>query len=171
MYNSLEDKHEKPEDLEIGMRKKSLTMLLTNFHIFLIQMERKYNNRPGLIVKDEADFQDILYSFLLVFFPDTKREYFSNETLGSNSRIDFFIQEINTALELKHVTAKKNAKSGDLTEQILIDINRYQKNNNVRKIIFFIYDPEKVILNYRKETSELIENAKTEVMIIFTPTL
>ncbi|WP_418261508.1 hypothetical protein [Erwinia tracheiphila] len=103
------------------------------------------------------------------FFPDTKREYFSNETLGSNSRIDFFIQEINTALELKHVTAKKNAKSGDLTEQILIDINRYQKNNNVRKIIFFIYDPEKVILNYRKETSELIENAKTEVMIIFTP--
>ncbi|AXF76671.1 hypothetical protein AV903_12460 [Erwinia tracheiphila] len=76
MYNFLEDKHEKPEDLEIGMRKKSLTMLLTNFHIFLIQMERKYNNRPGLIVKDEADFQDILYSFLLVFSQIQKENIF-----------------------------------------------------------------------------------------------
>ncbi|WP_418261507.1 hypothetical protein [Erwinia tracheiphila] len=51
-------------------------MLLTNFHIFLIQMERKYNNRPGLIVKDEADFQDILYSFLLVFSQIQKENIF-----------------------------------------------------------------------------------------------
>lgn len=67
------------------------------------------------------------------------------------------------------MTPRKNSKPGLLAEQILIDIKRYQYNKDLKKLIFFIYDPEMVILDFNNETDELTHEAEIETKIIFSP--
>lgn len=169
MFGFLNSEEDSKNHSASTIKKECLVLLLTNLHLFIIQMTRRHNNRPCITINDEPDLQDIFFSLLLIIFPNASKEYFTTEKLGSNSRIDFFIQDINTGIELKHVTSRKNSKPGLLAEQILIDIKRYQANKDLKKLIFLIYDPEMTILDFNNETNELVKEDNVEIKIIFSP--
>lgn len=169
LFSFLSSEEDSENNTELNVKKEYLVLLLTNLHLFIIQMTRRHNNRPCITIEDELDLQDIFFSLLLIIFPNASKEYFTTEKLGSNSRIDFFIQDINTGIELKHVTTRKNSKPGLLAEQILIDIKRYQANRDLKKLIFLIYDPEMTILDFNNETNELVKEDNVEIKIIFSP--
>ncbi|HCP27840.1 hypothetical protein [Pantoea ananatis] len=169
MFGFINSEEDSKKNSASTIKKECLVLLLTNLHLFIIQMTRRHNNRPCITINDELDLQHIFFSLLLIIFPNASKEYFTTEKLGSNSRIDFFIQDIHTGIELKHVTSRKNSKPGLLAEQILIDIKRYQANKDLKKLIFLIYDPEMTILDFNNETKELVNEDEVEIKIIFSP--
>ena len=119
-----------------------LVEMLNNFHKYVSNSRRRYNNRVNDCnkFKDEYDIQDAIHSILLLLFDNVKKEDFVPSHAGGNSRVDFFLPEIKTALEIKY--CRETHKDKEITEEISIDVQRYKGNTQYEKILVFIYDPD-----------------------------
>lgn len=130
-----------------------LDQILYRFGNYVRQLNKRHNNRQGISVTDEYDVQDLLHAQLVVFFEDVRAEDPVPISAGGSSRVDFLIEDISTAIEVK--MTRKGLGDKSIGDQLLIDIGRYSKRNDIEKIVFFIYDPENRIRNSKELINDI----------------
>lgn len=123
----------------------SLDQIVLRFHAVAVQLRSRHNNRETLDVNDEYDVQDLLHSLLRLYFDDVRPEEWVPSYAGSASRTDFLLPQVDTVIETKKTRVGLNAKA--LGEQLIIDIARYKKHPQCRRLVCFVYDPEGRIAN------------------------
>lgn len=103
----------------------------------------RYNNKAGLLIEQEYDVQDILFSFLKFYFNDAVRENPLKKRGGSNSIIDICFPERKIYIEIKML--KENSKNEkNIIEELKKDMFDYNQPE-VENLIIFVYDPFKKI--------------------------
>ncbi len=135
---------------------KLIEQICSRFHLVAKQLRSRHSEGATLEVNDEYDTQDLLHSLLHIFFDDIRPEEYTPSYAGSNSRIDFLIKEEQIIIEVKKT--RKTLKEKQIGEELLVDIQRYQKHPDCKKLICFVYDPEGLISNPRGLENDLARN-------------
>jgi hypothetical protein len=87
---------------------------------------------------DEYDVQDLLGALLKLHFTDVRPEEWTPSYAGNVSRIDFILKQEQIAIEAK--MTRKNLDQKELTNQLAVDILRYQSHQDCKTLICFVYD-------------------------------
>lgn len=123
-----------------------LEKIFKNFHRCYRQLLIRHTQRDTLKITDEYDVQDLLHAILKLHFDDVRPESCTSTYAGSNSRIDFILNEYDIAIEIKKT--RPNLKDKEIGAELLIDIARYQQSNSkIKLLICFVYDPDGLIIN------------------------
>jgi len=122
-----------------------LDKIFEKFHASVNQLNKRHDNRATLEIKDEYDVQDYLHSILILLFDDVRDEDPIQKIAGASSRVDFFLPKEGILIETK--MASDTLKDKKLGEQISIDLKKYQGKKEIKKLIFFVYDPYYKIKN------------------------
>jgi hypothetical protein len=138
------EKMESPRE-QNSQNNSVLYQILYGFGSFVRQLNRRYNNRQGIIITDEYDVQDLLHAQLVAFFEDVRKEDPVPICAGASSRVDFYIADIRTAIEVK--LKRKDLDDNTLGKQLLDDVGKYSKRADVENVVFFIFDPDHLIVN------------------------
>lgn len=133
------------ENNEVFDSEKEIERIFTRFKKIVVQLTRRHDQRETLIIKDEYDVQDLLHSLLKLYFDDVRDEEPIPSYAGASSRTDFYIPEIKTFIEVKKT--RSGLKDKELRDQLIIDIEQYQKHPGCDKIYCFVYDPDSFISN------------------------
>lgn len=143
---------------------EKLKLTLRKFNAFRLALNNRYDNRPGYVINDEYDVQDLLRAILALNFEDVIKESAIPYYLGSNSRVDFLIRDQSIAIEVKKT--RKELRDGKLADQIISDLHRYQAYSACKDIIFFVYDPDHFIQNPASLKKD-IKSIKSEATLHF----
>ena len=122
------------------------------FSDLALAFSQRRKGKTTIEVEDEYDIQDILYVALKPSFPDLEREEPTPKDLGSNKRIDLVSASHKIVIELKIVRDKEHAH--DVFDEIKIDVQSYHTHPACKELIFFIYDPSKLIQSSRQRERE-----------------
>lgn len=123
-----------------------IEQLLTSFPDCVQYLQERGHCRPSFLIENEYDVQDLLYVMLKPHFPDLKREeYTQQDTSGSAKRVDFVIGQLGILLEVKHIKGKMQAKK--VFDEVKIDIESYYAHPQCSTLVFFIYDPQREIVD------------------------
>lgn len=144
------------EENEITYKLRILEYILKNFHAVARQLKDRRENRATLEIKDEYDVQDLLRSLLHIYFEDIRPEEYTPSYAGGSSRMDFLIKDISTVIETK--MTRSNLKDKELGEELIIDMKKYSKHQDCKKLYCFIYDPQEYIKNPKALEMDLTEN-------------
>ena|ERR1700730_3158151 len=90
----------------------------------------------------------------MVFFDDIRKDEWTPSYTDGASKMDYLLLEIETAVEVKKSRQSLTAKL--LGEELLIDIAKYQKHPQCRKLVCFVYDPEGTQRIIRRQPSSAI---------------
>jgi len=96
---------------------------------------------------DEYDVQDVFGLVLKSVYDDVRDEEWTPSYAGGASRIDFVVVDIQTAAELKRARPKQA-----IADELTLDIARYAKNPDVKKLVCFVYDPDGIL---RRDASQI----------------
>lgn len=124
---------------------KELERIFTRFRKVAVQLSRRYNGRDTIKITDEYDVQNLLHSLLKLYFDDVRPEEGTPSYAGGSSRTDFYIPDIKTFIEVKKT--RSGLKDKELRDQLIIDIEQYQKHSGCDKIYCFVYDPDTILKN------------------------
>lgn len=119
--------------------------ICTRFHLVVKQLQSRHDKRQTLVLKDEYDVQDLLRGLLTLFFDDVRPEEHTPSHAGASSRMDFLIVDHQTAVEVKKTRPQLTDK--ELSDELILDIERYQKHPSCRILICFVYDPDESLRN------------------------
>jgi hypothetical protein len=131
-----------PNDIDADLL---LSHIFNNFSRFVHQLRRKRHNGRDCFISDEYDVQDLLHALLKLHFDDVRAEDWTPQNSGSNNRIDFLINDNQTAIEVKY--AKDSHKDKQIGDELLIDLAKYSEYLNCKSLYCFIYDPDYCINN------------------------
>lgn len=123
----------------------ALDRTVLRFHAVAVQLRDRHSGRPTLDVNDEYDVQDLMHALLRLHFDDVRPEEWVPSYAGSASRTDFLLPQIDTVVEIKKTRQGLNAKA--VGEQLIVDIAKYKKHPQCRRLVCFVYDPEGRIAN------------------------
>ncbi|NJN36710.1 MAG: hypothetical protein HC794_06175 [Nitrospiraceae bacterium] len=123
----------------------ALTKIVSRFHAVAVQLRSRHAERATLDITDEYDVQDLMHALLRLYFEDVRPEEWVPSYAGSSSRTDFLLPRIDTVIETKHTRKGLNARA--VGEQLIIDIAKYKRHPQCRRLICFVYDPEGRIAN------------------------
>lgn len=124
-----------------------LCRIFSRFYTIDKQLQRRYDNRVTLSIKDEYDVQDLLNALLLLHFEDVRPEEWTPSYAGGSKRMDFLLKDSEIAIEVK--MTRKALKDKELGEQLIIDIANYKQHKDCKCLYCFVYDPEGFIRNPR----------------------
>lgn len=159
-------KRKKSNATEKNTTLEILLHIFKRFHVAAQQLLDRHENRETIKITDEYDVQDILHAFLKLHFNDVRPEEFVPSNSGANSRLDFLLKEEKIVIEVK--IAATNLKDKKISEQLIVDKQRYKSHPDCKKLFCFVYDPEYILKNpYGLETdlSELNEELEFRVFI------
>lgn len=140
--------------------------LFLKFHAVVIQLRHRHDNAETLDVQNEYDVQDLLHALLKIDFDDVRPEEWTPSYAGASSRMDFVLPGEKIVIETKKT--RKGLDSKKLGEELIIDIEKYQKHPDCQLLYCFIYDPEEHITNPTgliKDLERNIENFSVRVII------
>jgi hypothetical protein len=123
----------------------ALDKIIVRFHAVAVQLRNRHGERNTLDINDEYDVQDLMHALLRLYFDDVRPEEWVPSYAGSASRTDFLLPQIDTIIEIKKTRAGLGAKA--VGEQLIIDIAKYKKHPQCRRLICFVYDPEGRVSN------------------------
>jgi len=129
----------------LGSPIRVIDAICTRFPRVVKRLQNRHANRPTISVSDEYDVQDILDSLLSVHFSDIRREEWVPSYAGKSARADFLLKKEQVFIEVKVVTPK--LKEPQLHDQLLVDIAHYRKHPDCKKLVCFVYDPERLLMN------------------------
>lgn len=124
---------------------EELFRIFKHFRKFAVELSRRYDGRETLRIQDEYDVQDLLRALLSLYFDDVRPEEWTPSYAGSSLRIDFLIPEIEAVIEVKKTRPTMTDKS--LSEELIVDIEKYQAHPTCKKIYCFVYDPDMILRN------------------------
>ena len=107
------------------------------------ELKTRHAKRTTLRIKDEYDVQDLLRALLSLYFDDVRPEEWTPSYAGSSLRIDFLIPEIEAVIEVKKT--RKGMTDKSLSEELIVDIEKYQAHPTCKKIYCFVYDPDNIL--------------------------
>jgi hypothetical protein len=142
-----------------------LKTIFLNFDLFAKQLLIRYKNRNTIKINDEYDIQDLIYAILRLFFCDIRREEYVPSYAGSNSRVDFFLNNEKILIEIK--MARSNLSDKELGEQLIIDKERYKIFPKCKYIYCFVYNPLLSVKNPNGIESDLSEKLKSHEFKVF----
>lgn len=159
---------EAPDKIERIKGIENVINVINRFHLVIRQIRQRHNNRETLNVEDEYDVQDLFHSLLTLFFDDIRKEEWTPSYAGGSSRIDFLLPEIDTVIEVKKTRKSLGAKQ--LGEQLIVDIEKYQKHPMCKNLICFVYDPEGWISNPKGIENDLSRTTnEIDVSVLIVP--
>jgi len=122
-----------------------VTRICTRFHLLVRQLQHRYGKRDGFIIKDEYDVQDLLHAILKLHFDDVRPEEWTPSYAGNCSRVDFLLKEEGIVVETK--MTRKTLDQRRVTNELIIDKERYRTHPDCNTLICFVYDPEGICSN------------------------
>lgn len=131
------------------------------------QLGHRHDDRSTLCINDEYDVQDLVHALLQLFFEDIRAEEWTPSYAGGSSRIDFLLQNEQTVLEMKKT--RPGLKAKELSEQLMIDIMRYQSHPNCKALVGIIYDLDKYVSNPKgveRDLSKPVNGMPVSVFIV-----
>lgn len=140
--------------------------LCSKFHIFVRQLQHRYDDRQTIDINDEYDVQDIFHALLKMYFDDVRPEEYTPSYAGSSTRVDFLLKKEQIVIEIKKT--RNSLKSKELGNQLLLDIAHYQVHPDCRSLVCFVYDPEGKIANpigVENDLEKKPSNIKIKVII------
>jgi hypothetical protein len=144
----------------------TLEQVLRRFHVFAMDLQRRRAGRAAFEIRDEYDVQDLLHALLKMHFADVQREEPSPSFAGGSSRIDFLLRELDLAIEVKMIRESLTAR--ELGQELMTDIARYFEHPKCKRLVFFIYDPQRGIANAAGLQRDLM-GEDSRVQVIFSP--
>lgn len=130
-----------------------LMNIFNNFHSFCKQLQRRHNNRSTIEVADEYDVQDLFHCILKLHFEDVREEEYTPSYGGSSTRMDFFLKNESTVIEIKKTRNRLSDK--EIGEQLILDVSYYRGHPGCRSLKCFVYDPENRVQNPRGLEADL----------------
>lgn len=124
-----------------------IELIAHRFHIIARQLRHRHADRPTLIIENEYDMQDLFHALLHLFFDDIRSEQWTPSYAGGSSRIDFLLKAEQVVIELKMTRAGLKAK--EVSDQLIIDTDRYRTHPDCKMLVAFVYDPQEYIENPR----------------------
>lgn len=124
---------------------EELFRIFKHFRKFAVELAHRHDGRETLRIQDEYDVQDLLRALLSLYFDDVRPEEWTPSYAGSSLRIDFLIPEIEAVIEVKKTRPTMTDKT--LSEELIVDIEKYQAHSNCKKIYCFVYDPDMILRN------------------------
>ena len=149
-----------PNDVDADLL---LSHIFNNFSRFIHQLRRKRHNGRECFISDEYDVQDLLHALLKLHFDDVRAEDWTPQNSGSNNRIDFLINDNQTAIEVKY--AKDSHKDKQIGDELIIDIAKYSKHPNCNSLYCFVYDPDYCIGNPKGLENDLNNKSTDEFKV------
>jgi len=145
----------------------NIDKICTNFHRYARALLNRRGGRAALEINDEYDVQYLLEGMLRLFFDDVRVEDYVASYAGSNSRIDFYLPQINTYIETK--MTRVGLQDKEVGEELSIDITRYGEKCD--KLICFIYDKESLLKNPYGLIDDLkkLSSSRLEVEVYISP--
>jgi REase_DpnII-MboI len=134
----------------------ALNQIVIRFHAVAVQLRSRHADRSTLDINDEYDVQDLMHALLRLYFDDVRPEEWVPSYGGSSSRTDFLLPQIDTVIETKRTRVGLNARA--VGEQLIIDIAKYKRHPQCRRLVCFVYDPEGRIANPSGIESDLTAN-------------
>jgi hypothetical protein len=131
----------------------ALNQIVNRFHAVAVQLRSRHAERSTLDITDEYDVQDLIHALLRLYFDDVRPEEWVPSYGGSCSRTDFLLPQIDTVIETKRTRQGLNARA--IGEQLIIDIAKYKRHPQCRRLVCFVYDPEGRVANPRGIESDL----------------
>ncbi|GAC1392721.1 MAG: hypothetical protein NVSMB38_17260 [Ktedonobacteraceae bacterium] len=145
---------------------EKIELIANRFHIVARQLRHRHNDRSTLIIENEYDVQDLFHALLRLFFDDIRDEEWTPSYAGGASRIDFLLKAEQVVIELKMTRAGLKAK--EVSDQLIIDTDRYQAHPDYKMLIAFVYDPQEYLNNPRgieHDLTKLTNSVPVKVII------
>lgn len=130
-----------------------LEKLARRLHRVARQLKQRHDSRPTLEISDEYDLQDLFHALLRIDFDDVRPEEWAPSYAGTASRMDFLLKSESTVVEMKKT--RKGLGAREVTDQLIIDIARYQQHQYCKVLVCIVYDPEERIANPTAIESDL----------------
>lgn len=124
---------------------EELFRIFKHFRKFAVELAHRHDGRETLRIQDEYDVQDLLRALLSLYFDDVRPEEPTPSHAGSSLRTDFLIPEIEAVIEVKKTRPTMTDKT--LSEELIVDIEKYQAHPTCKKIYCFVYDPDMILRN------------------------
>lgn len=116
------------------------------FHRTALHLGRdRYHGREKLLMQDEYDVQYLLGGLLFAAFSDVRTEEYTPSYAGKSSRMDFLLNDESIVIEVK--LTRQTMKDRELSDQLIIDKERYRNHLKCRTLICFVYDPRSILRN------------------------
>lgn len=152
----------------LPQRTDAIGLLCSRFHIMVMQLRERHDQRSTLDVGDEYDVQDLMHSLLRLFFEDVRKEEWTPSYAGKASRMDFLLPQEEIVVETKKTRPGLTAK--ELGSQLIEDIARYKAHPGCKRLVCFVYDPEGRVANPRGIEEDLSRNdTGIDVKVIIAP--
>jgi hypothetical protein len=114
----------------------------------------RYSKRDDIfVINDEYDLQDLFWAIYKPIFPEMVSEDPNSKYMGKSSRVDFYIPEIKTILELKHV--KNEGQAREIPNQLDNDITWYSKSKDAERLVFYVYRDIDSVFDFNPMLHEL----------------
>ena len=107
------------------------------FHRAGAHLSNRRKGKYSIDFSDEYDVQDVFGAIIKCCYDDVRDEEWTPSYGARAARIDFVIPVIETAAELKRARPKQA-----ISDELILDIARYSKYPDVKKLVCFVYDPE-----------------------------
>jgi hypothetical protein len=146
--------------------------LCSRFHVYALQLQKRHDQRETLHFEDEYDVQDALHALLRLHFDDVRTEEWTPSYAGNASRIDFLLKREQIIVETK-VTRTKRRKldQKEITNQLIIDKERYRTYPDCKTLVCFIYDPDHLLANAATLESDVSSpGPPLRVVVVTAPT-
>ncbi len=127
---------------------EKVELISNRFHNVARQLRHRHANRDTLTVSDEYDVQDLFHALLRLFFDDIRDEEWTPSYAGGASRIDFLLKQEQVLVEIK-MTRPGLSKEKDVSDQLIIDSERYRVHPDCKMLVAFVYDPQEYLNNPR----------------------
>lgn len=160
----LEASKRQPEKLTRQIQFEAIEMierLGRRFGLVAHQLKNRYDDRETLTISDEYDVQNLFHAMLTLFFDDIRPEEWTPSYANRSSRIDFLLKSEEIIIEIKKT--RSSLKAREVSDELIIDKERYRAHPNCKTLIAFIYDPDKYIENPKGLENDLSENRGTMI--------
>jgi hypothetical protein len=134
-----------------------LKNIFFNFDLFAKQLLNSYDKRATIQIADEYDVQDLLHAILKLHFNDIRKEEYTPSHAGSNSRCDLLLSDEKILIEVKMIG--KNLSEKKLSDQLIIDKERYKSHPKCKCVYCFVYDPSLILGNPNGIENDLNEES------------
>ena len=158
-----------PQSPQAGASPVELVKTLCGrFHFVAQQLRLRGEYRATLSVEDDFDAQDLLHALLRIQFDDVGTDEWTPSYSDGAPRTTFLLNNSRLAVIVKKTRPGLNAK--DLTDQLLVDAERYRSHSRCTALLCFIYDPEGRIGNPRGLEANLTSVSDSFVIdVLVTP--
>lgn len=122
-----------------------ISNLLRRFHVFVLQIRSRHDERRTIEIEDEYDVQDLLHSLLKLHFEDVRPEEWTPSYAGYSTRMDFLLKREKIVVEAK--MTRKGLDQKGILQELSEDIERYRSHPECKTLFCFVYDPENYCKN------------------------